>query len=224
MEIQANSITQSYQTNTVSKARVDELYSDFMGEDDQLHVSFHEEELKKLTYEEAKALREKLETNGHFKDIDESGNERSSFGSGLLQVTGLTNDDSFNKAMFETMKTKESPGFYLMELRHNMEYTQGKRAHPWPTISVEEAQGKMHRLTPQELKEIDVQEFLNDIIKTYEELLLNLPYYLDREETENTLNGYKELQENYQKEQNEKNAILESYTKNTKENPLLNKK
>jgi len=224
MEIQATTISQSYTTNATTKtdsSKVEEKFSKFISEDGTLNISFDEKELKELSYEEAKELRAYLKEAGHLKDVDSNGNQLSTFGSGLLQVTDLTNDDTFNKTMFETMKTKKEPGFFLMEVRHNMEYSQGRREHPWPTISLDEAQGNFSPMTPEEFKQINVQEFLDDIIKTYEELLFNLPYYLDREETEKTLQGYKELQKNYQKELNEKNATLESYTKNTKENPLL---
>jgi len=227
MEIQATTTSQNYATTTTQKAdssNKEEKFSKFISEDGILNISFDEKELKELTYEEAKELRAYLEEAGYLKDVDSNGNQLATFGSGLLQITDLTNDDSFNKTMFETMKTKSEPGLFLMEVRHNMEYSQGRREHPWPTISVNEAQGNFSPMSAEEFKNIDVQKFLDDIIKTYEELLFNLPYYLDREETEKTLQGYKELKEEYQKELDEKNAMLESYTKNTKENPLLNKK
>lgn len=225
MEIQTSLVSQNYQTNLkkANSTNVEDTFKNIIGEDGTLNISFDESELRNLSYEEAKALRVKLEESGHLQATDANGNQLATFGSSLLQVTNLTNDDSFNKAMFETMKNSEEPGLMLMELKHNMEYSQGKRAHPWPTLSLDEVQGNMTQLTPEEFRNIDVKKFLDEIIKTYEELLLNLPHYLDKNETEETLNGYKELKEKYQKELDEKSAILESYTKNNKENPFINK-
>lgn len=223
MEIQASYQTQNYQNTVQAKesSKTQEQFSKFINKDGTLNISLDERELKELSYEEIKELRKYLQEAGVLKDTDANGNSIGGLGSSLLHITDLTNDESFNKTMFETMKTKDEPGLFFMEMKHNMEYAQGRRAHPWPTISLDEAQGNFSPMSAEEFKTIDVKKFLNEIIKAYEELLFNLPYYLDRKETEETLQGYKDLQESYQKELDEKNSILESYTKNNKENRLL---
>lgn len=224
MEIQSTQISQSYQSDIKKEnsTKVEDLFKNMINENGFLNMSSNEAELKKLSYEEAKELRVKLEDNGYLKKADKNGNQLISFGSALLQVTDLTNDDSFNKTLFETMKSKDNPGLYLDEIKHNMGYTQGNMEFTFESISVAEAQGSFSPLTSKEIKNINVEKFLQDIIDTYEELLLKLPSYLDREEIQQSLNDYRQLQKDYQEKQNEKNVVLENLTKNHRENPLIN--
>ncbi len=223
MEIQTTQVSQNYQNNVTSKSttKVDKVFENMINEDGSLKISLNETELKKLSYEEAKELREKLEENGYLKK-DNNENQLYSVGNTLLSVINFTNDDDFNKTLFETMKTKENPGLYLDEVKHNIEYEGGNRQFPWPTISLDEAQGNYTPFSNEQYKNLDIQQFLTNIIETYQELLLKLPSYLDREETQETLDNYKELQKNYQEKQDEKKAILENLTKNNKQNPLIN--
>ncbi len=223
MEIQTTQVSQNYQNNVTSESatKVDKIFENMINEDGNLNVFIDESELKDLSYEEAKELREKLEENGYLEE-SKNGDQRISFGSALLQVTNFSNDDDFNKTLFETMKTKEYPGLYFDEIKHNIEYEAGNRQFPWPTISLDEAQGNYTPFSNEQYKNLDIQQFLTNIIEIYQELLLKLPSYLDREETQETLDNYKELQKNYQEKQDEKKAILENLTKNNKQNPLIN--
>jgi len=223
MEINTTQVSPTYQSElkSESSAKVNDVFENIINEEGNLNVFIDESELKDLSYEEAKKLREKLEENGYLEE-SKNGDQRISFGSSLLQVTNFSNDDDFNKTLFETMKTKEYPGLYFDEIKHNIEYEAGNRQFPYPTISLDEAQGNYTPFSNDDYKNLDVEEFLENIIETYTEMLLNLPSYLDREETEETLNNYKELQKDYQEKQDEKKALLENLTKNNKENPLLN--
>lgn len=224
MEINTTQVSPTYQSElqTESSAKVNDVFENMIHEDGNLAMDLEESELRNLSYEEAKELKLKLEENGYFDEIHNDTSGLMTIGNSLLKVTSLTNDEEFNKALFETMKTKEHPGLYFDEIKHNIEYSQGNRDFPWPSISVDEVQGYREPLTGDEYKNLDVQSFLSSIIKTYQELLLNLPSHLDEEETEETLNNYIELQKSYQEKKDEKNALLESLTKNNKENPLLN--
>lgn len=224
MEIKTSQVSQNYLNNVeVEKSsNVEKAFSDFINENGYLKSSLEETELKKLSYEEAKELRIKLEENGYSKQVSYNTNQISSIGNTLLMVTDFTNDDKFNKALFETMKTKEFPGLYLDEVKHNMEYTQGRRKFPYPTITLEESRGEFSPLNSYEIKNMDIEDFLKDIIKTYENLLSELPYFLDKEETEKTLNDYKELQKEYHNKKDEETVILNNLITNNKINPLLN--
>ncbi|XPV70631.1 MAG: hypothetical protein ACNI25_08590 [Halarcobacter sp.] len=223
MVINTTQVSPNYQSDlkSESSAKVNDLFENIINKEGNLNVFIDESELKDLSYEEAKELRKKLEENSYLEE-SKNGDQRISFGSALLQVTNFSNDDDFNKTLFETMKTKEYPGLYFDEIKHNIEYEAGNRQFPWPTISVDEAQGNYTSLSNDDYKNLDIEKFLENIIETYTEMLLNLPSYLDREETEETLNNYKELQKDYQEKKDEKNALLENLTKNNKENPLLN--
>ena len=172
-----------------------------------------ETELKKLSYEEAKELNIKLEKNGYFGEVNNDSIGIMTIGNTLLKVTSLTNDDDFNKVLFEEMKTKKHPAFFFDQIKHDIEYTKGNRDFPSGTISLNEAQGNYSPLSSYEYKNLDIQKFLINIIAVFDKMLSNLPYYRDREETEESLNTYKELQKKYHKKVDEKNAILESLTK-----------
>jgi len=224
MEINTTQVSPNYtsELKSESSTKVNDVFENMINEDGHLAMDLEESELRDLSYEEAKELKLKLEENGYFDAIHNDTSGLMTIGNSLLKVTDLTNDDDFNKALFETMQTKEHPGLYFDEIKHNIDYSLGNRQFPWPTISVDEAQGDYLPLTGDEYKNLDVQKFLSTIIQTYQEMLLKLPGYLDREETEETLNNYKELQKSYQEKKDEKNALLENLTKNNKENPLLN--
>ena len=67
MEIQTTQVSQNYQNNVTSESttKVDKVFENMINEDGSLKISLNETELKKLSYEEAKELREKLEENGY---------------------------------------------------------------------------------------------------------------------------------------------------------------
>ncbi|MDY0320213.1 MAG: hypothetical protein RBR23_00640 [Arcobacteraceae bacterium] len=182
---------------------------------DETNFNLQESNLRTLDFQELKEIKLELEKSNKLYSLGLDFNASS-----LLEATTLTNDVNFNKSLVETMQTKESPFFYLMETKHNMEYSEGRREYPWPTLSVEEAQGNYSPLTNEEIKNINIAKFLETIISAYEELLSNLPHYYDREETKQSLEDLKEIKQNYQKLQDEQNSLLDSFIKNNRPNPL----
>lgn len=182
---------------------------------DETNFNFQESNLRTLDFQELKELKLELEKSNK---LYSSGLDFNSLS--LLEATTLTNDINFNKSLVETMQKKESPFLYMMETKHNMEYSEGRREYPWPTLSVEEAQGNYSPLTNEEIKKINIDKFLETIISEYEKLLSNLPHYYDREETKQSLEDLKEIKQNYQKIQNEQKSLLDSFTKNNRPNPL----
>ena len=136
---------------------------------------FEERKFKHLSFEEAKALQLKLEKDGYFNKGDEdiANIAFANIGASLLQATTYTNDDEFNKALFETMKTKEHPMNYLNEINHNLEYSQGRRKFPYPTIYIGEVQGLTNygftykKMSKDEISNINISEFIKFMINTY---------------------------------------------------------
>jgi hypothetical protein len=217
--------SQSYSNDTKheNSPNVEKLFHSLINEEGDFDISFDEEELKNLTYQEAKELKIKLEDNGYLKNLDTETEGLSPMGAGLLKVITFTYDDEFNKSLFETMKTKENPNVFLDQMIHNIEYTKGNREFPAPNITLEEMQGEYTALSPNEIKAIDINDFLKQIIQAYEKLLTKLPEEYDKEETEESLKDLKTLQNEYKTIDNEKSALLSTMMKVNRPNPLLGK-
>jgi hypothetical protein len=182
-----------------------------------------ESEYKKLTYEEAKALQLEREKEGKYVTKDTPGYSLGfgEFGSALLQVTTLTDDEAFNKAAFETMKQKDIPAMYLTELKNNMDYDAGRRKHPHGAIDVSELYGNPYALSRSEMNQIDLDAFLQNMINTYTQLLSSLPSYLNPDETQQSLDDLTQIQQNYNKNKEEQNRALEQQmSKGSNINPL----
>ena len=226
MQIKNTLLSQNYSSDNKqqSSQNVEKLFHSLINDEGDFNISFDEEELKNLTFQEAKELKIKLEDNGYLKDLDDDINHGiSENSSGLLKVVTFTYDEEFNQSLFETMKHKETPKLFLEEMIHNIEYTQGKREHLWPTISLEESQGEYTPLHENEIKSIDIEDFLNKTIASYEKLLTTVSTNYDKDETEQSLKDLKEIQSGYKTQDNEKNALLSSMMRVTRPNPLLNK-
>jgi len=218
--------SQNYSSDTKheNSSNVEKLFQSLIDEDGDFDITFDEEELKKLTFQEVKELKHKLEDNGYLQNVDtQSGDLSPIESSGLLQVVSYTYDEEFNKSLFETMKEKENPKLFLDEITHNIEYTQGNREFPWPNVSLDEMQGEYTALESNEIKATDVNDFLKQIIPAYEKLLTNLPDEYDKEDTEESLKSLKDLKEDYKTIDNEKNVLLSSLMKVNRPNPLLDK-
>jgi len=183
-----------------------------------------ETDLKKLTYEEAKAIQLQREKEGLTdRNITTDGSAFGGHGVGgdsLLRITTLTEDDAFNKAAFEKMKQKDMPSMYLNEIEHNMNHTLGKRAHPFPTILVDELYGGYSPATKQEIKSIDIELFMEQIINTYTQLLMNGTSHTSKDKTEQSLNDMKDIKDNYYKYKEEKETLLKAMTRTNSVNPV----
>jgi len=217
--------SQSYSSDTKheNSSNVDKLFHSLIDEDGDFDINFDEEELKNLTFQEAKELKIKLEDNGYLKNLDSDTEGLSPVGAGLLKVITFTYDEEFNKSLFETMKTKESPKLFLDQMIHNIEFTKGNREFPWPNITLDEMQGEYTALSQNEIKALDINEFLHQIIPAYEKLLTKLPSEYDKDEVEQSLKDLKDLQNDYKTIDNEKSALLSTMMKVNRPNPLLGK-
>ena len=109
---------------------------------------------------------------------------------------------------------------YLNEIEHNMNHTLGKRAQPFPTLIVDELYGGFNPATKQEIKSIDLDVFIDQIINTYNQLLLNGTSYTSKDDIKQSLNDMKDIKENYNKYKEENKALLEAMTRDNKPNPL----
>lgn len=220
MKIQADdiSLVQNGQTKQNSEAtQKSEKFAELLKLND-----LNERELKKLTFEEAKALQLQREKDGSYrkKEGAEYAAHFADKGSSLLQVTTLTNDDAFNKAVFEKMKEKEIPSFYLEGVKHNMDYSQGRRKHPYPTLSVTEVHGNFNALSREEINNLDLDLFLKEMINIYTELLRTSAPYIDKEKAEQNLNDFEDIQNNYNKYKEKNDALLKNMLRGNSVNPL----
>jgi len=215
--------SQSYSSDTKheNSSNVEKLFQSLIDEDGDFDLSFDEESLKNLTFQEAKELKIKLEDNGYLQNFDNDVEGLSPTASGLLQVVTFTYDEEFNKSLFESMKSKENPKKFLEEMVHNIEFTQGNREFPWPNITLDELQGDYVALEKSEIKSTNITSFLQQIIPAYEKLLSKLPEDYNEEEVEQSLKDLKELQKDYKTVDSEKNALLSTMMKVTRPNPLL---
>lgn len=179
-----------------------------------------ETDLKKLTYEEAKAIQQYREKEGLESPKGEAnfGGHRVA-GDSLLQITTFTDDDAFNKAAFNKMKEKEFPSMYLNEIEHNMNHMQGKREHPFPTLLHDELYGGFSGLTETEIKSIDIELFMEQMISIYTRLL-STGSHVSKDKTEQSLNDMKDIQNDYYKYKEENEALLKEMTKTNSMNPV----
>jgi hypothetical protein len=226
VQIKTALLSQNYSRDAKQQesSNVEKLFHSLINEEGDFDLSFDEEELKKLTFNEAKELKIKLEVNGYLQNLDNEVVESSSFlGSGLLKVINLTYEEEFNKSLFEKMQTKKEPDLFLEEMKHNMEYSEGRRDNPWPNTSEKEFQGDFFALTADEIKTLDIEKYLENTIESYSKLLSKMPTDFVKEELEQSLNDFKELQEGYKTKDNEKSALLSSMMRVNRPNPLLGK-
>lgn len=231
MEVQATQILQNYKPDLKSEKlnTVEKVFNNLIQEDInnekksakgpysvKIGRDISEQELKKLSYEEVKELKSKLDEMNYFDKTNENGPDFLDYaGIGLLSVVDFTNDDNFNKTLFETMKNKDEPGLFLAEIKHNMEYSKGLKEYPFGASMEGDS-----NMTTNQIKNINVNEFLENAIVLYKKALSLLPPFLDRERTEQSLEDLKNLKENYEKRKKENNIILENITRNNKPNIL----
>ncbi|MDX9743297.1 MAG: hypothetical protein RBT59_05720 [Arcobacteraceae bacterium] len=187
--------------------------------------NFLEEATKKiatLSYEEAKQYKSQIDN--YFKQLgfpdDAPLSKMLSMSFPWINTIGLTNDESFNKALFDNVKTKEATDgwLYMSDTIHNMEYAVGIKKYPAGALSIEEAQGDAPFLSRNGAKQIDIANFFDKVLEGYK--YWAKIYQGIEEQTNKIITGIKDLKEDYQKNLDENKALLEQLTKNTKPNPL----
>ena len=224
MQIENALLSQNYSNDKKQNhaQTVENIFHNLINDDGDFNISFDEEELKSLTFQEAKELKIKLEDNGYLQDVNDDINHGiSENSSGLLKVVTFTYDEEFNQSLFNTMKSKDNPKVFLEEMIHNIEYSEGKRENLWPTVSIEETQGEYTALNDNEIKNIDIKEFLQTTIKAYEQLLSTISTGYDQEDTAQSLHDLKEISNGYHTQDSEKNALLSSIMRVNRPNPLM---
>lgn len=108
---------------------------------------------------------------------------------------------------------------YLNEIEHNMNHTLGNRAQPFPTLLVDELYGGFSPATKQEINTIDLDLFIEQMITTYSQLLMNGTSHIDKDKLEQSLQDMKDIKENYNKYKEEKEQLLKEITRTNSVNP-----
>ena len=127
-----------------------------------------------MSYEEAKQYKpqidEYLKQTGFTDDAPLSNLIFMDFN--WIQTIALTNDESFNKALFDGVKTLEGSDamLYMSNMIHNMEYTLGIKKYPAGAISLEEAQGDAPFLSRNGAKQVDTTNFFDTVLDSYRTL------------------------------------------------------
>ncbi len=183
--------------------------------------------ISQLSYEDAKQYKPQIDEFFKQKGITDETPLSSMVFMAFPWITtiNLTNDESFNKTLFDTVKTKEDPqtsdGFmFMLKTIHNMEYAVGKKEYPWEIITLDEAYGNSPYLSKGEAKQTDIANFFDKVIRAYKDLLANFPMDNIYEQTVRGLRDLEDLELQYQKNVSENKSLLEQLTRNTKPNPL----
>ena len=177
-----------------------------------------------MSYEEAKQYKpqidEYLKQTGFTDDAPLSNLTFSDYS--WIQTIDLTKDESFNKALFDGVKTLEGTDaeLYMSNMIHNMEYSLGIKKYPAGAISIEEAQGNTPFLSRNGAKQMDTANFFDTVLEGYK--YWKSLYDGIEEQTQRIINQVKDLKEDYKKNLAENQSILGQFMKNNKPNPLQN--
>ena len=138
-----------------------------------------------------------------------------------IQTIGLTNDESFNKDLFDGVKKLEGTDaeLYMSNMIHNMEYSLGIKKYPAGVITLEEAGGNTPFLSRNGAKQTDTANFFDKVLEGYR-------YWASlydgiEEQTQRIIGQVKDLQEGYKKNLAQNQSILEQFMKNNKPNPFV---
>ena len=138
-----------------------------------------------------------------------------------IQTIGLTNDENFNKALFDGVKKLEGTDaeLYMANMIHNMEYSLGIKKYPACVITLEEAGGNTPFLSRNGAKQTDTANFFDKVLEGYR-------YWASlydgiEEQTQRIIGQVKDLQEGYKKNLAQNQSILEQFMKNNKPNPFV---
>lgn len=177
-----------------------------------------------MSYEEAKQYKpqidEYLKQTGFTDDAPLSNLTFMDFT--WIQTIDLTKDESFNKALFDGVKTLEGTDamLYMSNMIHNMEYTLGIKKYPAGAISLEEAQGNAPFLSRNGAKQMDTANFFDKVLEGYR-------YWAGlydgiEEQTQRIIGQIKDLKEGYKENLSQNQSILGQLMKNNRPNPLQN--
>ena len=138
-----------------------------------------------------------------------------------IKAIDLTNDESFNKALFDGVKKLEGTDaeLYMSNMIHNMEYSLGIKKYPAGVITLEEAGGNTPFLSRNGAKQTDTANFFDKVLEGYR-------YWASlydgiEEQTQRIIGQVKDLQEGYKKNLAQNQSILEQFMKNNKPNPFV---
>lgn len=176
-----------------------------------------------MSYEEVKKYKPQIDE--YFKQIGFTNDSPLSNLTFLdftwIQTIGLTNDESFNKALFDGVKKLEGTDaeLYMSNMIHNMEYSLGIKKYPAGVITLEEAGGNTPFLSRNGAKQTDTTNFFDKVLEGYR-------YWASlydgiEEQTQRIIGQVKDLQEDYKKNLAQNQSILEQFMKNNKPNPFV---
>ena len=176
-----------------------------------------------MSYEEVKKYKPQIDE--YFKQIGFTNDSPLSNLTFLdytwIQTIGLTNDESFNKDLFDGVKKLEGTDaeLYMSNMIHNMEYSLGIKKYPAGVITLEEAGGNTPFLSRNGAKQTDTANFFDKVLEGYR-------YWASlydgiEEQTQRIIGQVKDLQEGYKKNLAQNQSILEQFMKNNKPNPFV---
>lgn len=231
MEIQSflnrNSVEKTTETRKISSMTLNEFQANFHPHSiENIDTTVLDEVSKKIStmsYEEAKQYKPQIDE--YLKQIgitDDAPLSNYDLITPWIKSIGLTNDESFNKALFDGVKKLEGTDaeLYMADMIHNMEYSLGIKKYPAGAISLEEAQGNTPFLSRNGAKQVDTTNFFDTVLEGYK-YWASL-YEGIEEQTQRIINQVKDLKEDYKKNLAQNQSILEQFMKNTKPNPLEN--
>ena len=175
-----------------------------------------------MSYEEAKQYKPQIDE--YLKQIgitDDAPLSNYDLITPWIKSIGLTNDESFNKALFDGVKKLEGTDaeLYMANMIHNMEYSLGIKKYPAGVITLEEARGNTPFLSRNGAKQMDTANFFDKVLEGYE--YWKRLYDGIEEQTQRIINQVKDLKEDYKKNLAENQSILGQFMKNNKPNPFV---
>lgn len=233
MEIQSflnrNSVEQTTEVKKTSSMTLNEFQANFHpNSTENIDTTILDEVNKKIStmsYEEAKQYKPQID-----EYLKQTGFTNDSPLSNLtfldytwIQTIGLTNDESFNKALFDGVKKLEGTDaeLYMSNMIHNMEYSLGIKKFPAGILTLEEAQGNTPFLSRNGAKLVDTPNFFDTVLEGYK-YWDGLFKQGDEKQTQRIIGQIKDLKEDYQNNLAQNQSILEQFMKNSRPNPLEN--
>ena len=232
MEIQSflnqNAVEQTTEVKKYSSLTLNEFQANFHpNSTENIDTTALDETTKKIStmsYEEAKQYKpqidEYLKQAGFTNDSPLSNLTFMDFT--WIQTIDLTNDESFNKALFNGVKTLEGTDaqLYMSNMIHNMEYAAGIKKYPAGVLTLEEAYGNTPFLSRNGAKQTDTANFCDKVLDGYR--YWAGMYRGIEEQTQRIIGQVKDLKKDYEENLAQNQSILAQFLKNNKPNPLEN--
>lgn len=215
-------ITESKFENLISELKVELLDKEkSLFQSIIVDRSISQEELNSLSYEEMKKLRELLhrsDLDGNFKADSLVVFESLSMAP-YLETPNLSDDDYFNKAVFETLKQlnlSQEKGFNLIRELGDFINNEEKRDFENRLTNSQYDSGVRYKVYMGK----DMQEFISNRLEGLNEGLSTTKDKIVKEDYEYLISIYNDINSKYNILKQKDEALLEQHTRNTKPNPI----